>query len=266
MRKVIIMAVLCSQAFVFSGCSSDEDTVTPFCTKISECNTSATIEACQEETQRVLDRLGNEGDCGGLLEKFESYVECVGEEGQCTSDAEEGLSIFAGVAIPLSNGIRACDAPFSEYLSTALDSAEVCQNEVFASLQDDDAPAAWTCDDAFYGKNGRCDCGCGIQDPECTSADNENLCDQIFCANGQVLKDGDTTTCVPEAAPEGWSCRDSLYRDGTCDCGCGIADIDCAEDVSVEDCTVNCTDGKVVDATDLTQCVEPEAPGNEEDM
>jgi hypothetical protein len=40
----------------------------------------------------------------------------------------------------------------------------------------------------------------------------------------------DGSFAPPEPAPDGWDCSDAAYEDGaTCDCGCGIADPDCAD-------------------------------------
>ena len=39
------------------------------------------------------------------------------------------------------------------------------------------------------------------------------------------------------SVPMGWRCPTAAYRDGTCDCGCGVADVDCP-DGEIESCEV----------------------------
>lgn len=85
-------------------------------------------------------------------------------------------------------------------------------------------PAGWRCDAAQWG-DGRCSCGCGIEDPECSDPAVGPV--SADCAAGEM--------CV------GGRCRAFLYAakcdarargtDGVCDCGCGTytaaADPDC---------------------------------------
>jgi hypothetical protein len=43
---------------------------------------------------------------------------------------------------------------------------------------DDCAPAGWSCPAQFFGTTDGCDCGCGVQDPDCSSSD-ASVCE--FC-------------------------------------------------------------------------------------
>ena len=94
-----------------------------------------------------------------------------------------------------------------------------------------DVPAEWTCDPAYYGANDGCDCGCGVQDPDCD--DPEAFMDQVFgpqvfgcdhsfgfgatCVDGECAAPAGATPLSPVEAggpmpagnltvPSGWTC------------------------------------------------------------
>jgi hypothetical protein len=76
-----------------------------------------------------------------------------------------------------------------------------------------------------------CNCGCGAPDPDCDLAHPTQ--DLTRCKKGQTCgKDG---TCQgPElSVPAEWTCTASKFAEGktngTCDCGCGAIDPDCAD-------------------------------------
>jgi hypothetical protein len=104
------------------------------------------------------------------------------------------------------------------------------------------APAGWTCGGSAYG-DGRCDCGCGVADPDCAQHDLAHceVCDRGGSCNlaacpGRV-DPGNVTACLPP--PAGWTCTPATYADGhQCECGCGIPDPDCADGTlaSCDDC------------------------------
>ncbi len=91
-------------------------------------------------------------------------------------------------------------------------------------------PWNWECAYATYG-DGTCDCGCGVQDPDCSSAavaECESCNTAGSCARGvcpSSIDPNDNTKC---AVPANWTCDPSLYGDGTCDCGCNVTDMDCS--------------------------------------
>ncbi len=73
----------------------------------------------------------------------------------------------------------------------------------------DGVPIGWVCTYSAYG-DGKCDCGCGVPDKDCTSADLSH-CDVCNGSGSCVLAacpgriDPDATTkCVPP--PAGWTC------------------------------------------------------------
>ncbi|MFO0747168.1 MAG: hypothetical protein U1F43_16115 [Myxococcota bacterium] len=127
-------------------------------------------------------------------------------------------------------------------------------------------PSGWACPDSYYG-DADCDCGCGVQDIDCATDDDVRECD--FCTNcpgagdcSTKVDNSDTTLCSDVVVvPDGWTCNDAWYADGSCDCGCGIQDFDCAASDDVTECafcsdcagTGDCT--ARVDDADTTQCL-----------
>ncbi len=135
----------------------------------------------------------------------------------------------------------------------------------------------WTCDAAAYGDN-ICDCGCGSHDPACDSSPScsdgtSSDCCQKYLAPGScvwtegnrwpysAIRSNDNTGCLT-GTPVGWTCPESTYGNGSCDCGCGVDDIDCAGGKPCEnDCSAlgSCSflDGcSVIDSGAPSQCTE----------
>jgi hypothetical protein len=121
-----------------------------------------------------------------------------------------------------------CDAPGSC-------SAQPCPGLVNADENDvcdhPDAPAGWTCPPSAYADGLECDCGCGVPDLDCRD-DSAASCVRCLVCGGhgscEVSVDaGDTTKCAPP--PSGWLCSAEAWRDGICDCGCGIPDKQCQD-------------------------------------
>jgi hypothetical protein len=57
-------------------------------------------------------------------------------------------------------------------------------------------------------------------------------------------------------APEGWTCDESYYLDGWCDCGCGVYDADCDDPNATE--WQNCPDGSTCSWAE-TECTEEQS-------
>ena len=89
------------------------------------------------------------------------------------------------------------------------------------AVKPDAPPSGWTCNPDWYNNGVACSCGCGIYDPDCN---NPNLPTSNNCPNGETCDPIDG--CTP-AIPPGWTCLDSWYTDGDCDCGCGVYDPTC---------------------------------------
>lgn len=109
------------------------------------------------------------------------------------------------------------------------------------------APKEWTCSAAAYADL-LCDCGCAALDHACgvgglgvcESCNAPGSCDITNSGCPGVIDPSDLTQCDTGTAPEGWTCPDEAFSDGTCDCGCGVFDAyDCADQLvaACEDCT-----------------------------
>jgi hypothetical protein len=91
----------------------------------------------------------------------------------------------------------------------------------------DALPAFWDCNPLNYNTRDGCDCGCGIDDPDCaglgcaTPACTDPDCGYCHTTGGLEFDCGGTPP------PVGWSCVGTFYGDGECDCGCTAADADC---------------------------------------
>lgn len=82
-------------------------------------------------------------------------------------------------------------------------------------------PEGWQCAPSSYGDGDRCNCDCGVPDPDCADAS----LDQTGCApGGECQADGVCSISLPD----GWDCRRRFYGSGDgCDCNCGARDPDC---------------------------------------
>jgi hypothetical protein len=127
-------------------------------------------------------------------------------------------------------------------------------------------PVEWLCYPEYYGTGDGCDCGCGVIDPDCSSP-----------YSGECYVCGEDGACSSDCAgidPEdnsqcggtlAWACSTALYGDGSCDCGCGVVDVDCAS--SLPDVCVSCGDADSCNTTkancdeldplDNSKCVSP---------
>lgn len=110
----------------------------------------------------------------------------------------------------------------------------------------------WTCFEGYFG-DGLCTCGCGAQDPDCSSLSLDVCLSCVGCNNEGcpgTIDETDNRICT--GPPYSWTCDDRYYNDGQlCNCGCGVADPDC-ESTDVEAC----------DACNFTgSCSRQDCPG-----
>ncbi len=93
-------------------------------------------------------------------------------------------------------------------------------------------PAGWTCNSTYYN-DGDCDCGCGVQDPDCATAlvadcvycSDTGSCSSVGCPG--AIDPTDNSKCVaPTLENTAAACADMLDndQDGSVDC----SDSDCA--------------------------------------
>ncbi len=95
-------------------------------------------------------------------------------------------------------------------------------------------PGTWRCQARFYGDGNLCHCGCGAIDPDCASPDRdlcercnaEGSCSAQACPG--IIDLENPMECDPPPVPDTWTCQTYLWANGTCDCGCGAVDVDCA--------------------------------------
>lgn len=87
--------------------------------------------------------------------------------------------------------------------------------------------ADWLCDGALYQDGVFCDCGCGEADPDCETSDRVRGCDKILATCDA------SNQCEGGYEVSAWTCPLGALGDGVeCNCGCGIPDPDCAQELN----------------------------------
>jgi len=75
----------------------------------------------------------------------------------------------------------------------------------------------WLCDEAYFGTGDGCDCGCGVLDPDCSSA-AASACEYTLC-DGRTLDPNDPTLCATpgytSTANQRWRFVRRLPNDGS---------------------------------------------------
>lgn len=118
----------------------------------------------------------------------------------------------------------------------------------------------WNCEPRSFGTGDGCNCECGQPDPDCTQTDfvigceeGETCSDEGFCVDVSSPRN-------TQEVPEGWVCPPERFNDAVCDCGCGVADIDCPEVAFSKDCLLDeiCVNARCIDNPELTIAPTPE--------
>ncbi|MGC4120806.1 MAG: lamin tail domain-containing protein [Myxococcales bacterium] len=115
--------------------------------------------------------------------------------------------------------------------------------------------AAPTCGNATLDSGEECD-GSNLNGKSCASLGYAG--GSLTCSSGcKLIKSACTV-------PDGWTCTATYFGDGSCDCGCGIKDLDCAN-ATLAACkwcddpgscnTADCPG--TIDPTDNSKCVNP---------
>lgn len=167
------------------------------------------------------------------------------------AQATEAAAVIAGGPIPTcAADLASCEIDVAD-CNVSLDNAEFYYSYVVNS------GPLWFCDPLWYGGSDGCDCGCGAIDPDCASLAAAS-CGADICPGSVNATNNSLCTGVPA----GWNCAPNYYgtADG-CDCGCGVADPDCADataasceycdnlgSCNVDDCPGN------IDPVDNAQC------------
>jgi hypothetical protein len=171
-------------------------------------------------------------------------------------------------------GVVDVDCPDASATSCQACDVSGCSSINCGTIKPDDnahcsvPPFTWQCSARLYADGSRCDCGCGAFDPDCASmgldacdrCDDPGSCSAPACPG--IIDPTSNDHCTAPPTPAGWSCGPGTYGDGTCDCGCTIADIDCrsADVASCVRCLVcggNSHCGNTIDPTDSTKCAPP---------
>ncbi len=79
-----------------------------------------------------------------------------------------------------------------------------------------DVPAEWGCDDSWYGSGDGCDCGCGVVDADCSSA-NIDACSTNSCPNaadGFIPDSADPAQCILAEDDDGGTCSHTGTGEG----------------------------------------------------
>ena len=97
-----------------------------------------------------------------------------------------------------------------------------------------------------------------VDGPSVDNNDNGNNGDSGNNGNNGNNGDNGATEAV-------WTCPEDYYGDDYCDCGCGVLDIDCADD-SYESCEVGCEEVGYIDPENPLACVAIEGVGESCDI
>lgn len=147
--------------------------------------------------------LCGEDGCGGVCGTCADPAKPVCTEGKCVAKC-----------IPACVG-KACGGDGCGGSCGTCGSGDACSTSGLC------VPASWTCAAEKWDVNDQCDCGCGSADPDCA---NKNLA-TLGCSSAEICVNGACAAKVPKA----WTCLADVHGDGIlCDCGCGVADPDCA--------------------------------------
>jgi hypothetical protein len=176
---------------------------------LAACAAFAAVPACYDSTHY------GSGDGGGDTDSSTDDWACAdGYYG-----AGDGCDCGCAIVDPDCGG-AGCTEP-----GCTADGCQYCWDGEGVAVSCVPAPDGWTCADAYYSAGDGCDCGCGIDDPDCAGAGcTEPGCTADGCAWCWDAS-GSLTACTPP--PDGWSCAAGYYGDGYCDCGCGALDTDC---------------------------------------
>jgi len=82
-------------------------------------------------------------------------------------------------------------------------------------------PSEWSCYEGLYGDGYACDCGCGIDDPDCGDAPIAlAACNNNFCLPNHVPLAGAPAICVPNTCGDGFVSKGSELCDDGDGAGC----------------------------------------------
>ncbi len=214
---------ICS-ATAASSCSDDGD-----CSFGEHCSSQGRCVACTRDEHCDDGETCSGGACVSGDGDDNEQVECETRE-----DCSPGLLCDGFTCVP-------CDSDEQCEASEVCTASGRCLNETDADIGD------WTCEPAYFGDE-MCDCGCGELDIDCEEGCAEPGCAarscefcyddtgaEIACEGGS--DDGGGGGGGGDGGDGGaWTCEPTYNGDGSCDCGCGEVDSDCASGCAAPGC------------------------------
>ncbi len=204
--------------------------------KVCDCGCGIPDVDCQGGATCALN------NCDGALDPVDS-TKCL----RCGNGWVESWETCDGALHDRESCQDQYDSSGHRYIGGTLTCSATCTLDISGciALQ---VPRAWTCNPRDYSDDWWCNCGCGIQDPDCDANDLAS-CDYFQCA----VDPTDPTRCIE--VPAGWTCEAYLYGGNSCDCGCGIADPACGGPESSHCTGARCPAGTYIDPFDNAQCL-----------
>ncbi len=217
--KFTLMSLL-----VFSGCQGCEppsDDVESYCALLDECVNGPSTEeenletsetggalnvvenACVQEMDDKLQLLRDNDDCLDIRQSLLTLISCGSSRGRCLRDDDEKVAVFVGQPVDVDFPVAECNSELVRYIEAIFSAPENCRDLVLVEELDEMATEIpvhpnWQCTDSFYADGARCDCGCGVQDPDCDNT-TPSSCDVLHCPEGQILDSQFADICVDEA-------------------------------------------------------------------
>jgi hypothetical protein len=192
---------------------------------ICDCGCGVRDYDCKQQSCTSVECV--ESGCDACYTANYAYKACVADAWTCAPEEQidDVCDCGCGGADPACHG-SGCNEPGC--------SRSVCgrrHDKTGAVLQQDLPPTnGWRCAIQSWGGGDGCDCGCGAPDPDCDPGYAQ--CTTPLCNAAECTICHDVTgRAVPcDDAIKNWTCAPRHYGSGDgCDCGCGVADPDCAE-------------------------------------
>lgn len=178
-------------------CTTDD---APLCdTGTGQCVKPACLVACRPDWE-----CGDDG-CGGTCGTCSGATPFCGADNLCTTEC-----------VPQCDGKTCGDDGCGG-------SCGACGEGTSCNTRGVCVPEGWQCAPSTYNDGFRCDCACGLVDPDCAIAAPE-----VPIANCGPFQVCDDAGQCAATIPAGWTCAPERYGEGRfCDCNCGAPDPDC---------------------------------------
>ena len=248
----------------WNKCDDGNPCTNDSCTSNVGCSNDNNQSSCDDQDGCTVDDLCKDGECAGTLEPCPPAAwhcdkwsfgtgdgcdcECGGNDPDCDFDP----NVFAFSFAERCNGetqavfATACNVRdrcvSATWVANGCDVNDYAEGAIFPDPSDPGevkiCPDEWAvglppCVDGFDITPPKCDCKCGVMDPDCYWK-GPNNCAQV-CPPGQPCINNfncvnETGSCVANSCDlANWNPNCGEYNGGDgCDCGCGCYDPDCA--------------------------------------